>query len=101
MKFRFLILLLTVFVFACKAKDPALQIQNDLKNSMQTYLYNGVNNDSSNIKYHVEKVVYYDDNIKKKYICEFTVHMKTKLFDTTGIMKAYISRDFKTVERLY
>jgi hypothetical protein len=101
MKSRFLILSLTVFVFACKAKDPVLELQDDLKNSMRTYLYNGINNDSSNVKYYVEKVNYYDDNYKKKYICEFTVRMKTKLFDTTGIMKAYISRDFKTVERLY
>ena len=101
MKSRFLILSLTVFVFACKAKDPALELQDDLKNSMRIYLYNGINNDSSNVKYYVEKVNYYDDNYKKKYICEFTVRMKTKLFDTTGIMKAYISRDFKTVERLY
>lgn len=101
MKFRFLILSLTLFAFACKAKDPALEIQNDLKTTMQNYLYNGVNNDSSNIKYHVEKVVYFDDNIKKRYVCEFTVHMKTKLFDTTGIMKTYISKDLKKVERLY
>ena len=101
MKLRFLVLLVCLFVLACKAKDPALEIQDDLKNSMQTYLYNGINNDSSNVKYYVEKVNYFDDNYKKKYICEFTVRMKTKLFDTTGIMKAYISRDFKKVERLY
>jgi hypothetical protein len=100
MKFRIVVLLLTVFVFACKAKDPALEIQNNLKSSMQTYLYNVINNDSSNVKYHVETVNYYDDNYKKQYVCEFTVRMKTKLFDTTGIMKAYISRDFKKVERL-
>ncbi len=101
MKPRMLTLALFVFVFACKAKNPALEVPDDLKNAMQTYLYNGVNNDSSNVKYHVEKVNYYDDNYKKKYICEFTVHLKTKLFDTIGIMKAYVSKDFKKVERLY
>ena len=94
-------MLLVVFAFGCIAKNPASEIQDDLKNAMQTYLYNGVNNDSSNIKYYVEKVNYYDDNYKKKYVCEFTVHLKTKLFDTTGVMKAYISKDFKKVDRLY
>src|SRR3982751_6745046 len=98
MKLRFLVLLGCLFALACKAKDPALKIQDDLKNAMQTYLYKGANNDSSNVKYHVEQVIYFDDDIKKKYVCEFTVHLKTKLFDTTGTMKAYISRDFKKVE---
>jgi hypothetical protein len=89
-------------MFSCKAKDstPA-GLEDDLKNAMQTYLYSSINNDSSNVKYRVEKVVYYDDNIKDKYICEFTVHLKEKMFDTTGIMKAYISKDFKKVQRLY
>ena len=97
----FLILLLSVFVFACKAKDPALEIQNDLKNSMQTYLYNGINNDSSNVKYYVENVTYYDDTNRNTYVCEFKVRLKTKLFDTTGIMKAYVTKDFKKVDRMY
>ena len=72
MKFRVLILSLTVFAFACKAKDPALEIQDNLKNSMQTYLYNGINNDSSNVKYYVEKVNYYDDNYRE-------IHMSANL----------------------
>ena len=84
-----------------QSKRSGFEIQNDLKTAMQTYLYNGVNNDSSNVKYHVEKVDYFDDNYKNTYICEFTVHLKTKLFDTTGIMKAYISKDFKKVKRMY
>lgn len=68
-------------------------------NSMKTYLYNGINNDSSNIKYRVLDVNYFEDT--DKFICEFKVNMKTKLFDTTGIMKANITKDFKTVDRLY
>jgi hypothetical protein len=98
MKLRTLIFLLCACSFACKAKDS---IEDDLKNTMQAYLYSGVNNDSSNVKYHVEKVIYFDDTIEKRYVCVFTVHMKEKLFDTTGEMKAYISKDLKTVKRLY
>ncbi len=71
---------------------------------MQSYLYSQVNNDSAKVKYRVQNVVYvYDDN---KYLCEFTVNMqeltvsmKTR-FDTTGIMKTIVSKDFKTIERL-
>lgn len=112
MKARVLILLLTIFFFACKAKNPNAGIEDDLKNTMQNYLYKAVNNDSSKVKYHIEKIIYYDDKLRHKYICEFTVHvkakvpdttgnMKTKLFDTTGIMKADISEDLKKVTRYY
>ncbi|HVX28505.1 MAG TPA: hypothetical protein VHB70_19305, partial [Parafilimonas sp.] len=60
-------------------------------------------NDSSNVTYHVQDVTYFNDNLKKRYVCEFKVHLhvKAKSFDTTGIMKAYISKDFKTIKRLY
>ncbi len=73
-------------------------LKQDLKTSMQAFLYNAINNDSSNVKYRVQDVVYYED--KDQYTCDFKVHMKAKLFDTTGIMKAYISKDFKKVNRL-
>ena len=101
MKFRVTILALIVFAIACRQKNTGLTLQDDLKNTMQAYLYNGANNDSSNVKYHVEKVVYYDDTSKNAYVCEFTVNLKTKMFDTTGIMKAYISKDLKKVDRMY
>ena len=98
MKFNSFIILFIVLMLSCKAKDTT---RDDLKNAMQAYLYKGVNNDSSNIKYHVEDVIYFDDTFKKRYVCEFTVHLKEKLFDTTGKMKAYISKDLKKITRLY
>ena len=112
MKSRVLTLLLSVLFFACKTKDSVADIKSDLKNTMQTYLYNSVNNDSSKVKYLVEDIIYYDDKLRHKYVCEFTVHvkatvpdttgnMKTKLFDTTGTMKADISEDLKKVTRYY
>src|SRR5580765_5606174 len=99
MRSRVLILVLNLFLFSCVIKDPRPGLENNLKTAMQTYLYNQVNNDSSNVKYHVESVVYYDDPQKELYICDFTVYMKTKLFDTTGVMHATVSRDFKIVKR--
>ncbi len=101
MRLRVFFLLLPIFVFACKAKDPRPEIEKNLKVAMQNYLYNSINNDSSNVKYHVESVVYFDDEKKGLYTCDFTVNMKTKLFDTTGVMQATVSKDFKTVSRLY
>lgn len=103
MKISSLIFLFGMLVFSCRVKDPATELENDLKNAMQTYLYSGVNNDSSNVQYHVEDVTYFNDKLKNRYVCEFKVHfhVKAKSYDTTGIMKAYISKDFKTVKRLY
>lgn len=110
---RFFSVLIVLIAFSCKAKDATPEgLKSDLKKTMQDYLYlTQVNNDSSNVKYRVEDVIYFDDSIKKKYVCEFTVNLKEGFtnkdgaakprLDTTGKMKAYISRDLKTVERLY
>ncbi|MEP6468064.1 MAG: hypothetical protein ABJB05_17260 [Parafilimonas sp.] len=101
MRSYFFILLIIVFAFGCIAKDstPA-GVQDDLKTAMQAYLYNAINNDSSNAKYRVEDVHFYDDKERGIYICVFTVNLKEKLFDTTGTMKANISKDFKKITRL-
>ncbi len=99
MRFRVLTVLFFVFLFSCQAKDTPADVKIDLMQSMQAYLYRTqVNNDSSAVKYHVKDVVYFEDPIK--YICDFTVNMKERNLDTTGIMKATVSKDFKTVNRL-
>ena len=99
MRSRVFIFLLCVFAFACVMKDSRPELEKNLKTAMQTFLYNTINNDSSNVKYHVEGVIYYDDPRTNTYICDFTVNMKTKLYDTTGVMHATVSKDFKTVKR--
>jgi hypothetical protein len=99
MRTKAIAVLSLIIMFSCKAKDPGPPgIEDTLKKTMQSYLYKAVNNDSSYVKYHIEKVVFYDDDTT--YTCSFTVHMKAKNFDTTGIMKANISKDFLKVERL-
>lgn len=99
MRFKVFVLIV-ISACSCKAKDStASGLKEDLKNAMQNYLYKAVNYDSSNVKYHVDSVIYFDGT--DKYICDFTVHMKTKLFDTTGVMRANVSKDLKTVNRLY
>lgn len=99
MRLQVLCLMIFCIVLSCKAKDSTQQgVEDDLKNAMRTHLYNAVNNDSTNVKYNIEKVIYFEE--RNKYICEFTVSVHAKLFDTTGIMKADISKDFKSVKRL-
>ncbi len=96
----------------CKMKNDQATLKEDLKTKMQAYLYSAnVNNDSSNIKYRVLDVTYFDDTLKKRYVCMFKVNLKENItdntgkmkthFDTTGQMEAYISKDFKKVTRLY
>ncbi len=110
MRSKLIAILSLMIMLSCRAKDSTpLGVQEDLKNAMQSFLYNSVNNDSAKIKYHVEDVAYYEDT--DKYICRFTVNLKIKSidsgnikvkpFDTTGIMKANISKDFKKITRTY
>ncbi|HEX5152041.1 MAG TPA: hypothetical protein VFW07_11375 [Parafilimonas sp.] len=100
MRFRFFTILLFGLVISCKAKNTSADLENDLKATMQAYLYRDKNNDSANVKFRVLEVIYYDDKLKNMYDCEFKVNMKTRSLDTTGIMKANISKDFKKVVRL-
>lgn len=87
-----------MIMLSCQAKNPGpANVEDTLKKTMQAFLYKAVNNDSSYVKYQIEKVIYYDDHTK--YICHFTVHVKAKNFDTTGIMKANIPKDFSKVDR--
>ena len=101
MKFVYLFFVF-VFAVACTTKTaPAnVDVESQLKSAMVDYLYKSHDYDSSNVKYKIEKIAYYDD--RTRYICEFKVRMITKGgFDTTGSMKAYISSNFKDVERAY
>ena len=101
MRFRSFAVLFFGLMLSCKAKNASGGLENDLKATMQAYLYRDKNNDSTNVKFRVLDVIYYDDKLTNMYDCEFKVNMKTKSLDTTGVMKANISRDFKKVVRLY
>jgi hypothetical protein len=99
MKSGLIAILFLAILFSCHTKKPQPKsVEDALKNTMQEYLYKSVNNDTS-VKYTVEKVIFYADT--SKYICNFTVnvHVSSKNFDTTGIMKANISKDFSKVDR--
>lgn len=100
MRLRLIAIVFSMLLFSCMAHDTTrAEVENDLKTTMQKYLYTTVNNDSSNVKYHVLDITYYEES--DEYLCEFKVHMKTNVLDTTGIMKANISKDLKKIVRLY
>ncbi len=92
MKYIFFFFLL-LFTTACKDKTSPDSLSDKLIKTMSIYLYKQVNNDSSKVKYRMEEVSYFAE--KNRYICDFKVRMilPGKL-DTTGIIRAYISKDF-------
>lgn len=94
---NFSVAFMCLLLFACQAEPQSVQVENELKTTMRTYLYNSVNNDSSKVKYTIEEVNYYPE--EKEYDCEFKVRMQLKNTDTVGYMKAYISKDYKIVRR--
>jgi len=104
MKKMFSVLLLC-FVFACvhKAEYTPEELKAKLNETMTTYLYKSINNDSTKVKYHITDVIY--SAIPNGWVCEFTVKMHEnrpdRIIDTTGRMSARISTDFQTVFRRY
>ena len=101
MKKWLLLFMITSFVACQKKPADRKKIETRLKTAMQNYLYKERNYDSSNVTYNVQHVTFFED--KTFFDCEFKVHMfvKSKNFDTTGVMLARISKDFSTVSRKY
>lgn len=92
-------LLLVSLLCACVRQhvDTPEETKAKLMAAMQDFLYKGVNYDSSRVKFHVEDVIYYET--QPFYECEFKVHLHNPTLDTTGIMKARIGKDMKSVAR--
>ena len=97
MRSVFCFLVLICISAACKPKVlSGKDLENKLKETMQVYLDNKPHPD---VVFAVQTVTYFPRPEKKDYICEFNVQMHYQNKDTTGIMKAVISNDFKKVER--
>ena len=91
-------ILFIVVLMACNANPAPDALKQKLKSTMNTFLNENV--DSSQVKFHVEDVVYYDDKKRNTYDCQFKVLMSRAGYkDTMGSMFAYISKDFKEVKR--
>ena len=97
----FVSLLGLFFFISCIKKDSEKQIRENLKTAMELSLNHNPRIDTAKVKFKVLEVAYYE--AKNGYICDFKVNMKERrdgqLNDTTGMMSANISKDFKDVTR--
>ena len=86
---------------ACKRVRTREEVEQELSNSMLTYLWNTHNKDTSNLKFQIKQVYFYEE--ATHYDCQFMVRMHnlSPAYDTTGAMKATVSKDFSTVKRQY
>ncbi|MEO8821856.1 MAG: hypothetical protein ABI267_04275 [Ginsengibacter sp.] len=97
MKYFFFFLLFFSLLAGCKPKvltGTALQdkLKETISNFLDTTLQKG-------IQFKVQDVTYFPDAKKGTYICQFHVYMKSRGKDTTGIVAATITNDFKDVKR--
>jgi len=93
-----LLIFLTVAI-ACKQKViSGPELEKKLMKTMQDYLEETGKKDAV---YKVQDVIYYADQERKLYLCEFRVNVKASdvNLDTTGIMRADIPNDFSKVMR--
>ncbi len=97
MKKLFVYLCLCATITACQKKPKPEEIQQHLKKAMTEFLYNSVNNDSTRVKFRVQEVIYFEQD--NGYECEFKVGMIQNEKDTTGVMKALVTKDFAKVSR--
>lgn len=92
-----LLLSLLVLLASCQKKPKPSDIQQHLRKAMTGFLYHSVNNDSSKVRFEVKEVIYFEE--ADSYDCEFNVRMLQAGKDTTGVMKASVSKDFAKVSR--
>ena len=97
MKYLFTLLIFLAFSIGCKPKILSGEaLQNKLIETMDDYLHKTL---KPGAQFTVKDVIFYPEADKKIYICQFHVSLHYATRDTTGIMGANISNDFKTVER--
>jgi hypothetical protein len=89
--------LLVSIVGGCKPKLlTKTALQNKLIETMADHLHKTLN---PGVTFTINQVIYYPDKNQNDFDCEFTVRMKYQGKDTTGIVAATISGDFKRVIR--
>ena len=97
MKYFISLILLMALNFGCKPKVlSGTALQNKLIETMDDYLHKTLR---PGVQVNIKDVSYYPDAIKKVYFCEFHVTMHFNNKDTTGIVTARITNDFKNVSR--
>jgi hypothetical protein len=97
MKYFFTLVFLLTLGAGCKQKVlSGTELENKLKETMKDYLHKTL---QPGTEVTIKDISYYPVKEKKLYLCEFHVNMHTNNKDTTGLMAATISNDFKEVHR--
>jgi hypothetical protein len=96
-KLVFFLALVIFSLVSCQKKPKTEEVNEHLNKAMREFLYSTVNNDSSKVKFDVQEVLFYE--AANFYECEYKVRVVSPGKDTTGIMKARVSKDFTKVNR--
>lgn len=97
MRHFFTFVLLFALGAGCKPKVlSGTALDNKLIETMNDYLHKTL---QPGVKFEIKDVIYYPETELKMYDCQFHVDMHYKNKDTTGVMEATITNDFKKVSR--
>ena len=96
-RYFFIVSIIILLSAGCKQKElSGKELEDKLKATMTEHLQKRLRPGTN---FEIKNMTYYPDKIKNCFICVFDVRVKSANSDTTGIMKAFISPDFKKVER--
>jgi len=97
MKYFLALILLFILYIGCKPKLlSGKALEDKLIEIMGDYLHKTLKPGTT---FTIKKVIYYPEVDEKLYDCQFHVSLQYGNKDTTGIMAATITNDFKKVAR--
>jgi len=97
MKNFFTFILLLALGTGCKQRVlSGKELHDKLVETMGDYLQKNL---KPGIAFTIKELVYYPDANRKLYDCKVYVYMHSSTVDTTGVMFATITNDFKEVVR--
>jgi len=95
---RYLLLIYVIMTISCKRHLSRAAVRDNLEKSMSDYLRAEQGADSTRMRFRMLDVSYYEE--RDYYDCEFTVQLlREGGRDTTGIIKATVSKDFSKVTK--
>ena len=97
MKYFFTFIFFCFVIASCKQKVlSGVALENKLKETMHNYLDTTL---LPGTQITVKDVAFYPEASQKLYNCRFHVRIQYKDKDTTGLVVASITNDFKTIKR--
>lgn len=98
MKYLLTAVLCVSMLVSCKQKIlSGKELENKLIETMSDHLHQTL---KPGTEFTIKDIIYYPEKEKKLYICQFHVEVRAPgSKDTTGVMRALISNDFKNVSR--